>query len=150
MNIIDPFYLYVILQLDSIKAFIETIGFLSLVGVLVASFALLFRGTSARDSAKLYADEESGFYKRRHAEETATAESSFRLMWKAVRISPIPLLLLAVNAFLPTSERMAVLVVLPAVANNAHIQAEASEVYELAKKGLERLVTGDEAAEPAK
>jgi hypothetical protein len=150
MNIIDPFYLYLILQLDSIKAFIETIGVLSLVGVLVASFSLLIRGSSARDTAKIYADDDSRLYKQRHAAETATAESSFRLMWKAVRISPIPLLLLAVNAFLPTSERMAALVVLPAVANNAHIQEEASEVYELAKKGLERLVTGDEAAEPAK
>ncbi len=150
MNIIDPFYLYLILQLDSIKAFIETIGFLSLVACLAVGLGLLIRGSTALECASNYAGDDSPHYKRRYAEETATAESSFRLMWKAVRISPIPLLLLAVNALLPTSERMAVLVVLPAVANNAHIQAEASEVYELAKKGLERLVTGDEASEPAK
>jgi len=150
MTIIDPFYLYLILQLDSIKAFIVFLGALSLAVLCILSIVLLIRGSDAKTSAKAYAGEDHPTYKRRFAEETETAESSFRLLHGAIRFLPAPFLLLALDAALPTSERMAVLVVLPAIANNEAVQSEAKEVYDLAKRGLSSLIEAapEEAKEP--
>ena len=150
MTIIDPFYLYLILQLDSIKGFIVFLGALSLAALCIFCLALLIRGASAKDLAQAYAGDDSALYKRRFAEETATAETSFRILNRAIRFLPAPLFLLALDAALPTSERMAVLVVLPAIANNETIQTEAKEVYDLAKRGLSSLIEAapEEVKEP--
>jgi len=45
--------------------------------------------------------------------------------------------------FLPSSKTAAAMIVIPAIANNERFQAEASDLYDLAKKGLEKVVAGD-------
>ena len=52
----------------------------------------------------------------------------------------IGLLALAVFIFTPTSKQMAMIKVIPAIANNEDIQGEVKEVYVLAKQGLKELI----------
>jgi len=125
MEIINPFYLYLILQLDSIK---------DLLGGPVTGFPLLFGSIAfviATCAQHLFAVEEL-------TEKEAAGLGKLRRILAGVLITCG--LAQAGNAFLPTSERMAVLVVLPAVANNEAVQTEAKEVYELAKRGLAKLI----------
>lgn len=131
MEIINPFYLYLILQLDSIKDFMTGAGAIAFAaGVLAALF------TSIHISTELS-------YKKRMPNIYDGDESldGVRKVRKASGVGAVAgVLVLAANSLLPTSERMAVLVVLPAVANNEAVQAEAKEVYDLAKRGLAKLI----------
>ena len=128
MEIIDPLYLYLILQLDSIK---------DLLGGSITGFPLFFGSIAfviATCAQHLFAVEEL-------SEKEAAGLGKLRRILAGVLITCG--LAQAVNAFLPSSERMAVLVVLPAVANNTAVQSEAKEVYDLAKRGLAKLAEAE-------
>jgi len=47
----------------------------------------------------------------------------------------------------PSSKTMAMMKVIPAIANNEDVQGECKELYGLAKQGLKELVTDDEEGE---
>jgi hypothetical protein len=131
MEIIDPFYLYLILQLDSIKEFLggPALG-MPLVVAIMATVGLSI-GIVVNDEP-YNATLRDGLSKMRR--------------WAiAVIFTATPLMVL--NVFIPTSERMAVLVVVPAIANNTALQEEAGELYALAKRGLTKLI--DEEQPPA-
>lgn len=130
MEIIDPFHLYLILQLDSIK---------NLLGGDITVIPLIFSAITFVIASAM-----------RHilmvdvlSDAEAAGLDKIRPILAAILITCG--LAQAANAFIPSSERMAILVVLPAVVNNESVQTEAKEVYELAKRGLAKLVE-DEAA----
>lgn len=136
MELINPWHLYFILQLDSIKDLLGgpavgiPLGLSLLVFMLVKLFTpMILNDTyeSHRERVGKYIDSLTGAFKK---------------------IAIVCACLLGVNAFIPSSERMAVIVVLPAVANNAAIQTEAKELYDLAKRGLARLTEAPATEQP--
>lgn len=140
MTIIDPFYLYLILQLDSIKDALSGASF------------VLFAGAFLLVVVSIFVRLEAGYSWVSEEKKESYRAQSQKLQGHAKRAAVVGLAAFSVNAFLPTSERMAVLVVLPAITNSATIQAEAKEVYELAKRGLSSLVatTGEAKSDEAK
>ena len=134
MEIINPFYLYLILQLDSIKEFLGGAAFglplfFGTLGVAVLTCFTPAFVAESRDSNRPAMEERLLKMKRTFLVLMLVGASGFSL-----------------NVFLPSSERMAVLVVLPAVANNEAVQAETKEIYDLAKRGLAKLI--EEPTEP--
>lgn len=126
MEIIDPFWLYVILQLDSIKGlffvFAVIFGLASIV-VVPATLGVAF---------------------------DCHSEKKDRVIFSLVSAAPIAAVFFCatVSALLPSTERAAIVAVLPAIANSHEVQGEARELYEIAKQGLDRIVRG-KAEEPA-
>jgi hypothetical protein len=112
----NSFSLYLILQLDSIGATLTVISIIvalaTAVIALVAFFAMIEGADEILAKALVY-----------------TKKGAIAA-----------LILFGVNAFLPSSKTAAVMVVLPAVANNENIQREAGELYQIAKQGLTDLV----------
>ena len=45
-----------------------------------------------------------------------------------------------IKAFIPTTKQMAMIKIIPAIANNEDVQEECKELYQLAKEGLKELV----------
>jgi len=121
----NAFSLYLILQLDSIGS---TLFAISLVGGLASIAALL--------AAMIIRGDESEFKKKEDIDYTLST-----LVFGYAKSGLITcLLLFVVNGLLPSSKTAAVMVVLPAVANNENIQREAGELYQIAKQGLADLV----------
>jgi hypothetical protein len=138
MEIIDPFYLYLILQLDSIKT---ALSFTSFFGIVLG--AGFFAGLSHYISTETsYKNRSPHYYDGDDA--VATARASRR--W-AVAVLVVGCVSGIANTLAPTTERMAVLVVAPAIANNKAVQEEAGELYALARRGLTKLI--DEEQPPA-
>jgi ammonia channel protein AmtB len=52
-------------------------------------------------------------------------------------------LLVILSCFIPTNKEVAMIKVIPAIANNETIQTECKDLYKLAKQGLTDLVTDD-------
>jgi hypothetical protein len=123
---IDPFYLYLILQLDDIK---NTAGFFAFLFCVVGAVGTAIIGTSMSLEERVFNTKKPLF------------ASIFSLLFG--------LMLITVNTLLPTTERMAMIVVIPAVANNEDVQTEARELYDLAKRGLTKLAEeeGEEESE---
>jgi hypothetical protein len=138
MEIIDPFYLYLILQLDSIKV---ALFFASFFGIILGAsvFAVLsdYISTEVRNKIRM-----PHYYNGDDA--VAEARVSRR---RAMAVLIAGCVSGIANTLTPTTERMAVLVVAPAIANNAAVQEEAGELYALAKRGLTKLI--DEKQPPA-
>jgi hypothetical protein len=132
MPIVSGFTLYCILMLDSFCSMLSTIFIISLIlGILV-----LLIGSGASD---LW----SGATRQTDEEKAIWASAS---KW-GKRLLAVCFLSLVVNTFLPSTRTAAMIVVIPAIANNDKVQKEAGELYYLAKMGLARLVTED-AAKP--
>lgn len=117
-EIISTFWLYVILQLDAIKE--TAVGFTILFGLIsIGCLTDIIINSCDVDNWKMLT------------------------IHKVTTICAIGIFMLsaATLAFAPTSRNAALIAILPAVANNATIQAEASELYDLAKEGMRNLVT---------
>jgi hypothetical protein len=114
----NAFSLYLILQLDSI---VRTLGIISVIG---AGGSLLGFIVAALQRS----DEYNG-----HEVSSAIFKYAKRGLITCVA-------LFAFNGLLPSSKTAAVMIVLPAVANNENIQREAGELYQIAKQGLADLV----------
>lgn len=59
------------------------------------------------------------------------------------------MLALGIATFLPSSKTAAAMIVIPAIANNERFQAEAGDLYQLAKQGLQKLVADEQDKKPA-
>ena len=114
MEVISPWTLYWILQLDSIKAAVVALA-------ITTSLATLFLGVIGLDSSE---------------RERARGETMHRF---AIRLAIVAVPLTLLTAFLPSSRTMAAVVLIPAIANNETIQREASDLYRLAKQAIERV-----------
>jgi hypothetical protein len=119
----NAFSLYLILQLDSIG---NTLMIVSIVGTLAGLIALIVAAVQRGDEN----------WPGREADHT-TSNAIFK---HAKRGLITCVALFAVNGLLPSSKTAAVMIVLPAVANNENIQREAGELYQIAKQGLADLV----------
>lgn len=115
---ISPWQIYWVMQLDTIGT---AAGFCAFFGIAVVGF--FWFGAIESDG------EEIKFWMK---------------LASLVSFGWIGILLVAI--FLPSSKTAAAMVVIPAIANNEKFQSEASELYELAKDGLKKLV----AEEPKK
>ncbi|WP_286075648.1 hypothetical protein [Stenotrophomonas sp. 59] len=69
--------------------------------------------------------------------------SSDKVMKRVYSLAPLILFPVAAATFLPTSKTAAAMIVIPAIANNERFQAEAGDLYQLAKQGLQKLVADE-------
>lgn len=111
---ISPWEIYWVMQLDTINNFA---GLASFIGLFAVAFVWGF-----------VLSETEGMV-------TRIAASALTAMWALV---------LALAVFLPNSKTAAAMIVIPAIANNERFQAEASDLYDLAKQGLKKIVATDE------
>lgn len=120
---ITPFTIYLILMLDNLKAAgAITLFILSIAAV--ACFAIMMTNVGC------------GYPSEKRYHEAGK---------KGLKITaPMVLLLVLVQALVPNSKQAAAIILIPAIANNANVQREASELYDLAKQGLKHLATPDE------
>ncbi|MBA0362403.1 hypothetical protein [Stenotrophomonas maltophilia] len=68
---------------------------------------------------------------------------------RVLLVSPMLLIPIAAATFLPSSKTAAAMIVIPAIANNERFQAEAGDLYKLAKQGLQKLVADEQDKKPA-
>ncbi len=111
---ISPWEIYWVMQLDAIRC-------ASVVVCVLGGTGLLLAHTMAFDSY----DEE-------------------RSMKRVKCAAPLLLIPMLAATFLPSSKTAAAMIVIPAIANNERFQAEASDLYDLAKQGLKKIVATDE------
>lgn len=111
---ISPWEIYWVMQLDAINTFAGLASFTGIFAVMAVWGFVL--------------SETDGLVPR-------IAASALTAMWAIV---------LAVAVFLPTSKTAAAMIVIPDIANNERFQAEASDLYDLAKQGLKKIVATDE------
>lgn len=129
--------IYWVMQLDSIGC-----------AFLLVAIATLAVGASALVGAMLNRDMRSFW------EDTPESKSYKKYDGKvagwariAKRTAPVGLVLLVLAAFIPSTKTAAMMLVIPAVANNESIQREAGELYSIAKDALRELAKPD-AAKP--
>ena len=115
---ISPFEVYLIFQLDAIRGAAEGVLLISA----IISAALIFVGCMAASEGVL----------------------SWKLYAYIVAITgSITFGSLLTVALVPSSKSAAAIILIPAIANNESVQAEASELYTLAKEGLRTLVSDE-------
>ena len=120
---ISPLEIYFIMQADSIVAMAKGLIFFPLTLIV---FSAIFNLVTV-------------------GEDTVEAKSMRDLANKAMPISLICLLVLALVASLtPSSKTLAVMYLVPEVMSNESITHEAKEIYSLMKEGLTDLVKDDE------
>lgn len=136
MEVISPWVIYWVLQLDSIKFMFSLAGWLS---AIAGGLCLIFSFMDA-DFATIYEDATYEDGKRQYAKYSSEASGKRRF---ARAIIPLAVLFLLCNAFVPSTRAMAAIVVIPAIANSTTIQTEAGELYDLAKQALRQAVTDD-------
>ena len=120
---ITSMQMYWLLQLDSLKSLLEAAGYLGGIIILVSLFAALTTIDIAEDS----------FIKK---------------CFKMAKITAIPtLIFFAINAFLPSTKRMAAIIVVPAIVNNQKVQDignktldVGNELLDLTKQYLEESI----------
>lgn len=130
---ISPWQIYWVMQLDSISS---GLTFITCLGLAVAGGSILWNTLSKNDASE--------FPSLCNVEERKIQWQS-RDKWRN-RILAFILPLFFINMLIPSSKTAAAMIVIPAIANNERFQSEASELYDLAKIGLKRLV----AEEPKK
>lgn len=130
---ISPWQIYWVMQLDSISS---GLTFITCLGLAVAGVSILWNTISKNDASE--------FPSLCNVEELKIQWQS-RDKWRN-RILAFILPLFFINMLIPSSKTAAAMIVIPAIANNERFQSEASELYDLAKIGLKRLV----AEEPKK
>lgn len=137
MEIINPWLLYLVLQADSIRDSLDSLGwFLTLVSViawLVYVIALLVTKAESESTTYSKYDTRPDHYKEEFA--------SLAGIWKRMAVLPaLTLMLIMAEALIPSTKSAAMLLVIPTIANSEVVQEEARELYDLAKLGLKELV----------
>lgn len=122
---LTPFNIYLIMQLDDLRAMLCIPLVLSLF-VTVIGFIMFVANAAPQNRTPCDSDTASPWY----------------LMGKTLlrHAAPVAVLSTLLIAVLPSSRSAATIVILPAVANNEAIQREAAELYLLAKEGLRNLI----------
>lgn len=116
MNI-SPWEMYLVLQLDSIRAALNTFSTLGF--FLFCPFCLLF---------PFFAD-------------AAGIKNTPAIIKKTAKVGALVLVpAFILTATIPSSRTMAAMIVVPAIVNNPSIRSEAGELYELAKEALRGVV----------
>lgn len=137
MEIINPWLLYLVLQADSIRSFADSVGvFFAWASVLAWMMYL-----GALIIYKM--ESNSTGYNSSDSYRTSCAESftSLANIWKRMAMLPLlALMSMMAGAMTPSTKSAAMLLVIPAIANSEVVQAEARELYDLAKQGLKELV----------
>lgn len=116
---ISSWEIYWVMQLDTINNFA---GFASFIGLIGVPFVWGFVLSETEGMA------------------TRIAASAITTMWAFA---------LSLAVFLPSSKTAAAMIVIPAIANNERFQAEAGDLYQLAKQGLQKLVAEEQDKKPA-
>lgn len=111
---INPWIIYFVLMLDDIKRMFHVAFFITLVIVILLGFLCLISGGEAIP---------------RH---------TYRRLVKW--LLPVSMVSFLFANLLPSPKVAAAMYVIPAIANNETVQREASELYQLAKRGLQELV----------
>ena len=118
--------IYWILQLDSIGVFF---GLLFIAGAIFTGSTVLV-GVCVTDR---------GCYPSEKQDEAW--ERFKRTGW---RVGAATVIVGAMSTFIPSTKTAAAMVVIPAIANNETIRAEAGDLYRLAKEALREAALGDE------
>lgn len=120
--------IYIVMQLDSIS---DGLSFISLLSLSCAAICVIANGLDrhAFDNSPimLYEGEETDLKEKWASRDKARN-----------KLLAFALPLFFVNMFIPSTKTAAAMVVLPAIANNETIKAEASDLYQLAKMGLQK------------
>lgn len=125
---ISPWQIYWVMQLDSISA---GLTFITCFGLVIVGGSILWNTLSKNDAKE--------FPSLCNVEERKIQWES-RDKWRNRTLLFI-LPLFFFNMLIPSSKTAAAMIVIPAIANNQRVQSEASELYDLAKIGLKKLVT---------
>lgn len=136
MEIINPWMLYLVLQADEIKNAVGTTSMLFAACAAAAGLITCMIQDLNRPNP----------YDTRENERSLWEVEKLRLQKRAKRAAIACVaftLTAAASNLIPSSKDMAVLMVLPAIANNEAVQSEAREIYDLAKQGLKDLVGDD-------
>lgn len=110
MEIISPWALYWILQLDTIGM---ASSFIAFMGLFAVPFVWGFSIFEVRNFLAYL------------------ASSVLTVVWVIAVMAAV---------FLPSTKNMAAIIVVPAIVNNATVQNEASEIYQLAKQAMRNAV----------
>jgi uncharacterized protein YqhQ len=130
---ISPWTLYWILQLDSIS----TVLFIFTLLLGIAGIITSIIGACATSEYN---------YRGPDDEMLKSAKATAKAGYKMIKITVI---LSFILAFIPSTKTVAMVVVIPAVVNNEHVQKEAGDLYALAKEGLTKFVEDKESPAPA-
>lgn len=127
---ISSWTVYLVMQLDSISS---GLTFLTCLGLSVVAVSILWNAISKADANEF---------------PSITDVDARKVQWVSRdkwrnRTLVFVLPLFFINMLIPSSKTAAAMLVIPAIANNAKFRAEASDLYDLAKKGLEKVVAVD-------
>ncbi len=128
---ISPAKIYFVMQLDSVSA---GLAFITCLGFAVVGVSIVWNALSKAD-----ADAFPSITDR----EARKVQWQSRDKWRN-RILAFILPLFFINMIIPSSRTAAAMIVIPAIANNERFQAEASDLYDLAKQGLKKIVATDD------
>lgn len=137
MEIINPWLLYLVLQADSIRDCLDSVGrifiAISVMAWIVYVIALIF--TKAESESTTYSRYDT------HPDRYKEAFTSLAGIWKRMALLPVlALSIMMAEALIPSTKSAAMLLVIPTIANSEVVQEEARELYDLAKLGLKELV----------
>lgn len=133
---ISTWQIYLVMQLDSVSA---GLTFISCLGLTVVGVSIVWNTLSKADAKEFP-------YTTDHEARKVQWES--RDKWRN-RILVFILPLFFINMLIPSSKTAAAMIVIPAIANNERFQAEAGDLYQLAKQGLKKLVADEQDKKPA-
>lgn len=147
MEIINPWLLYMVLQADSIRDTIDSMGtffaWISMVSWVVYIVAMLIYKTESNSTT--YGSSAS------YRDSCAATFTNLARSWKRMALLPLmSIALMVTEAMIPSTKTAAMLLVIPTIANSEVVQEEARELYDLAKLGLKELVDqqGDKPVPP--
>lgn len=122
---ISPFMLYLVLMLDSINSALLTAAVIAGVSIPIS---LTITGMNNENDTYNH-----GWEDRR--------EARIKVRNKLTKMAaPIAVVCFIIATLLPNTKQAAAIIVVPAIANNEQVQAEAGELYDLAKQALANAV----------
>lgn len=139
---ISPWEIYWVMQLDSIRGALTIIA----VSLVVASIVAAFKYDSERSLRDIWADSPGEYGQSKFNEYDSHTRSAGRALRKSLIFA---LSAMCLAALIPSSRTAAAMIVIPAIANNERFQAEAGDLYQLAKQGLQKLVADEKEDKPA-
>lgn len=139
---INAWQIYMVMQLDSISAALVVVS----IALVIASIVAAFKYDYAKSLREIWADGRNSYGSQEYNKYDASVRSAGRTFKKAIIISATSMML---AALLPSSKTAAAMIVIPAIANNERFQAEAGDIYKLAKQGLQKLVADEQDKKPA-
>ena len=149
MEFIDPWFLYFWTRLDSVHGLLLNIAFGSLMLAIVTG--IIFMTNAFGEWSWIYgydfpADEEHEQYNKDYIKAQKYKKSLVK--YKRICISCVICLLinLMLMVAIPTKKDMAIIYIIPKIANNEKIQNETIDIYNMAKSAL-REYSGIESVE---